>query len=258
MRQWIRHSCMALIWACLVGAIANTRADNALPVAPLPPDVCVDGIDQPELTARWWRWVLHAPIAPYLDPDGRICDYGQEGPVWFLAGTEGSGVVRRRCVVPSGKYLLFPVINMVYMQVQPTREHPTRMSCAKLQARASANNDNLVSAVVLVDGVAVQDVRRYRVQTPHCFPLTVDARGEATDGALLAASDGYWLLLPPLPAGHHVIVVGANYGSKDRPYGNMIQDFQYDLDVGGVTILSGVPKGAGCPSMPGCARVPRS
>jgi hypothetical protein len=61
-----------------------------------------------------------------------------------------------------------------------------------------------------------------------------------------------------LPAGHHVIVVGANYGSKDRPYGNMIQDFQYDLDVGGVTILSGVPKGTGCPSMPGCARVPRS
>jgi hypothetical protein len=146
-------------------------------------------------------------------------------------------------VVPTGKYLLLPVINMIYMQVEPTREHPTRLSCAKLQAKASANNDNLVSAVVLVDGVAVQDVRQYRVQTPRCFPLTLDANGEPTDGALLAASDGYWLLLPPLPAGRHVIVVGANYGSKDRPYGNMVQNFEYDLDVGGVTTLSGAPDG---------------
>jgi hypothetical protein len=46
-----------------------------------------------------------------------------------------------------------------------------------------------------------------------------------------------------LPAGRHVIVVGANYGSKDRPYGNMVQNFEYDLDVGGVTILSGAPDG---------------
>lgn len=237
MQRWGRWSCMAVAGACLVGLAADAWADDVARIGPLPPELGVDGIDQPELTARWWRWALHAPIAPYLDPDGRLCDYDQGGPVWFLAGTDGSGTVRRRCVVPNGKYLLLPVINMVYMQVEPTREHPYRLSCAKLQAKASANNDNLISAVVLVDGVAVQDVRRYRVQTPHCFPLTVDESGKATDGALLAASDGYWLLLPPLPAGRHVIVVGANYGSKDRPYGHMLQDFEYDLDVGGRTLI---------------------
>src|SRR4051812_39446710 len=49
----------------------------------------VAGISTGEWTARWWRWALTQPIAPYLDPDGRLCDLGQEGPVWFLAGTNG-------------------------------------------------------------------------------------------------------------------------------------------------------------------------
>jgi hypothetical protein len=35
---------------------------------------------------------------------------GQDGPVWFLAGTPG-GPVTRDCTIPEGKQLYFPLVN---------------------------------------------------------------------------------------------------------------------------------------------------
>jgi hypothetical protein len=31
--------------------------------------------------------------------------------------------------------------------------------------------------------------------------------------------------------------VGANYGAPDQAYGNMVQNFEYELDVGGRVLL---------------------
>jgi hypothetical protein len=89
-----------------VASASHRGADAVLPL-----DTRVEGEGYPELTARWWQWAMAAPIEPYFDPDGRFCAMHQDGPVWFLAGTSGGDPVHRRCVVPSGKYLLLPVIN---------------------------------------------------------------------------------------------------------------------------------------------------
>ena len=42
-----------------------------------------------DLGSEWWQWALQAPAAdnPLLDEDGSNCRVGQQGPVWFLAGT---------------------------------------------------------------------------------------------------------------------------------------------------------------------------
>ena len=76
----------------------------------------VAGISLSEWTARWWRWADEQRVAPYLDPDGRLCELGQEGPVWNLAGTNGRFQPRRQCVVPEGRHLLLPIINMASYQ----------------------------------------------------------------------------------------------------------------------------------------------
>ena len=198
--------------------------------AVMPPDAKVDGVSMGEWTSRWWRWVSAATIAPYLDPDGRICDLGQDGPVWFLAGTDGNFNPQRECVVPEGKYLLVPIINMVYQAVDAA---DTR-SCADLQAEAAVNNDHLVSAVVLLDEKPVPEVAHYRVRSDGCFVIGHDENG----ADLHAAADGYWLMLKPLSPGRHTLTIGANYGSPETTYGHMLQNFEYVLHIGPPTILS--------------------
>jgi hypothetical protein len=213
--------------------ITEVKAPADTPV--LPVDASVEGVSFGQWTAKWWQWAFAQPIAPFLDPDGRLCSEGQGGPVWFLAGTNGEFMPHRECVVPEGKYLLVPVINMIYMNQQAGHDPAHTRPCAALQADAAVNNDQLISAVVLVDGVLVEDVARYRVRSDGCFPLTTDVDDASAPSA---AADGYWLLLKPLPPGRHTISIGANYGAADSSYGHMLQNFEYVLDVGGRTDLA--------------------
>jgi hypothetical protein len=188
----------------------------------------VDGVGLEQWTARWWRWAHGQPIPPYLDRDGRLCDFGQAGPVWFLAGTDGSFEPRRDCVVPEGKHLLLPVINMIYWQ-----QVPGGSPCSELQRGASVNNDRLSSAVVLLNGQSLGDIRLRRVRS-GCFAMDPD-----DPESVLAAADGYWVMLKPLPRGRHTLVVAANYGGAGaRGYANLRQNFEYVLHVGAPVLIS--------------------
>jgi hypothetical protein len=65
----------------------------------LPPGSHPYGASYDEWSERWWKWVLSIPAAsnPLLDPTGQFATVGQSGPVWFLAGNIGGGVVANRC-----------------------------------------------------------------------------------------------------------------------------------------------------------------
>ncbi|CAN7280348.1 hypothetical protein LJR168_001355 [Pseudoxanthomonas sp. LjRoot168] len=220
-------------WVLLL-AIAGTRAeDRAAPVVPLPLDAKVDGKGYPEWTAAWWQWAEALDGLPYRDRDGRACAVAQDGPVWFLAGTTGGFNARRECTVPVGKHLLMPVINMIHYTPGDALRGDRVPSCRQLQAWAAVNNDRLSSAVVLLDGVRVADVARYRVRSNGCFPLYPDVPPPPGHLAQVAASDGYWLLLPPLSPGRHTVSVGANYDADGSGYGRMVQSFEYVLWIGG-------------------------
>lgn len=56
---------------------------------------------------------------------------------------------------------------------------------------------------------------------------------------MLAAADGYWVMLKPLPPGRHTLVVAANYGGTgDGGYANLRQNFEYVLHVGAPVLIS--------------------
>lgn len=229
--MWISRKAASLflpfalvVTAALAAEPPRATAADALV---LPPDASVEGESFGELTARWWQWADHQAIAPYLDPDGRLCELGQEGSVWFLAGTDGSFNARRECVVPAKRHILMPIINMRSSGVGTRNGRMTR-PCASLQDEAAVNNEKLGSAIVLIDGVRVSDVARYRVRSDGCFPIRAN-----DDTAPRVAADGYWLLIKPLPPGRHTISVGANYATGEEGYGGMVQSFEYVLHVGG-------------------------
>lgn len=237
---------MLTIVICLLSAVVTVfpAAVSAKPVSPvLPLTARVEGRGYADLSADWWKWAFAQLIPPYKDPDGRLCDVGQAGPVWFLAGTDGSFDAKRECVVPKGKYLFLPVINLIQHSPR-TRDKNRIPSCKEMQDGTAVINDNLVSAIVFIDDVQVDKVMRFRVRSKGCFQLFADEPNDDSNQKIMAASDGYWLLIAPLAGGRHTIRVGANYGSKEVAYGHMIQNFEYEIWVGGegrVTFVSPVP-----------------
>ncbi len=224
----------------LTGAGAGIGTPEATSKAsvPLSPAEIVDGVSLADWTARWWQWVLAFPpgMQPYMDRDGSLCTDGQRGPVWFLAGTDGHFDAQRTCRMPEEKSLLVPLINMIHFGRISEKD---ALSCEHLQAEIALNNHHLSSAVAVLDGKLLEAGKIMRLRTARCFdPYGQDHPGEAHDAddqtsssGTHAAADGYWL--PPLPAGRHTLSIGANYAVPgDAGYGSMVQNFQYELDVG--------------------------
>ena len=81
-----------------------------------------------QLTADWWKWIIAIPseINPLLDDTGEDCGVNQQGPVWYLVGTPGdtetgnltTGDAERDCVIPEGKKILFPIINVAMFRTK--------------------------------------------------------------------------------------------------------------------------------------------
>jgi hypothetical protein len=69
-----------------------------------PPESLPGGSSCPQWTAKWRElaWSIPLSINPLFDTSGMDCSMNQSGPVWFLAGTNGTNATRN-CVVPSGK-----------------------------------------------------------------------------------------------------------------------------------------------------------
>lgn len=192
----------------------------------------IAGASHAQWVARWWQWTARFPKAdeaPYRDPDGRWCTRYQEGPVWFLAGTDGSFDAVRNCRIPADKHLFVPLI--AWHRTGP---------CGQTQAQVARLADHVTSGLVLLDGRPVGELKRLRLASRGCFPL---------GGSGQAASDGYWLMLAPLPPGKHQLAIAASY--RDGPK-RMLQNFRYELEVEGES--DGTPETANSSQKPALRR----
>jgi hypothetical protein len=199
-------------------------------VSPLPLDHKVNGRSGADLSAEWWKWAMASPqeINPVRDPSGKHCAVGQSGEVWFLAGGFGSARINRTCTIPAGKYIFFPVVNMAYWP----REENSGYTCERAKTSASLNNDTAVDLFASVDGVEIPNVKTYRARTDKCFDIFERVpKSYGPPKAFPSASDGYWLLLAPLPKGTHTIKFGGKYNRNSPAYGRMVQDIEYYIVV---------------------------
>lgn len=201
----------------------------AAAMAVLPAEAKIGSQGYPELVEAWWRWVYQPRdgMRPTQDPNGSHCHVGQRGEVWFLAGGTGAGAVARRCVVPEGRHLFVPV----YVVLEHSRP-AHRRDCQALRATARAEADRELALSAQLNGEVLQPLR---AASPDCFDAYADAVDEAPRPGLYApaTSDGWWLLLPPLPAGRHELVIEARRAGQDTARGRHDQQVYYLLDVGG-------------------------
>jgi hypothetical protein len=179
---------------------------NNIHFSVFPPDAKPYGIAYGNWTIKWWRWALSAPISanPVLDDTGQFADTDQEGPVWFLAGTVGdlNKIANRKCIIPKGKAVLFPVINYICTHNSSESELVSASDLVRLTAR---DIDDITVRDVMVDG---ELITAYRISSePKLFRLTISSENilKIPSGLNEAAADGYWVFLGPMECGRHSI-----------------------------------------------------
>lgn len=193
------------------------------------PSESVAGSPLDEYANTWWQWAYTMPneVSPVRDTTGKYCHVGQQGEVWFLAGGYGTSKIKRKCEIPAGKHIFFPVINMVYWP-----RHEGSISCESVKRSAALNNDELISIEVELDSIKALDPSKTRVASKDCFNLLGLVPKEYNPPNVYpAATDGYWVMLKPLSKGTHTLKFNAMYNRDKGAYGKMAQDIEYELVV---------------------------
>jgi hypothetical protein len=169
----------------------------------------VNGETQADLSAKWWQWAASFQYAdsPVSDTTGERCAAGQQGDVWFLAGTYESKVTRRTCRIPEGKTLFFPLINYVVMP----QNCKGCLTCDAARDWARQMVDEPMGLFAELDDKPISQLNEHRVASAACFDLA--ERAKSGPKIQPSASDGFWLALRPLPKGRHTLRFGGSLPS---------------------------------------------
>jgi len=261
----LRIAFVSAITALLLLAPVTASAQATSNPRVLPPNSMTYGKTYGGWAAAWWQWVLAQPDAtnPLNDATGANCQRAQSGPVFFLVGHNNTGSdTRDQCVVPSGKALFFPLVNIFDAHVECTPETQNSGFCdgnetpkavwEELEVTAGGTGYQINSLFASIDGGNVNGLRPaatspYRVcnglgsadaatPTLHCsggfFSVTFPADGlfvglpAGTYGP--TAADGAYLMLAPLAPGKHSLQFGGDAGFGGVPN---VQSIVYNLTV---------------------------
>jgi hypothetical protein len=168
-----------------------------------------------ELGDAWWQWALTDRAAPaFALDDSYDCRAGQRGVVFRLTGAPAPNgdLVARRCTVPVGAPVLFPVINGAFVVGLDGDAQAVRDTAAFFM-------DAVTTVQASIDGRPVADLQRHRFASRALFDVIVgpsNAFGYQVDRPFVsqAFADGYWVLVWPLSRGQHVV----------RFYGKLVAD----------------------------------
>src|SRR5882762_5062046 len=163
MKRISRHVCQAIAVASALAMPLASRAESTS-----------DGQSFKALSAQWWQWVLSVPTAanPLTDTSGANCMVGQRGPVWFLAGSFG-GAASRRCSVPEGVPLFFPIVNNVQVNTPNICGQTAAITVAQMRAVIAPFIDGVTGLSVTLNSRAVTGIRRVQ-SDPFISALPVD------------------------------------------------------------------------------------
>ena len=183
-----------------MGAASAPAQTGAVQVAP--PKSAIDGLSQSYWVRKYYEWArsFEKGRKPSADTTGDLCAAKQSGPVWFLTGSESTDPVVRSCVVPADVHVMVPILNTL---AQPTGK---AVRCESLLSTLAQFNADVSDLRLKVDGVALQSVTLFRAGS-GCFELNDVGQGKKG----MAAGDGYWVFLKPLPPGQHDLEFGGKY-----------------------------------------------
>lgn len=203
-----------------------------------------------EWSADWWTWAWNSPAAsdPLSDTTGALANQGNNGSVFFLAGSNSNGLIQRSFDVPGGRALLVPMINYwencvgdVAVSCGPGYvQDPGAVMLANTATYRNATTDSFV----VIDGVPVANA------LSHWEVSSVFFGGVAQPGTALAAlyaGAGIDItgldISPSLVSGYYAMVTGLSTGSHTISYGGATNAFgPFDYQVTASINVLAVPE----------------
>jgi hypothetical protein len=235
---------LAMALTLLLSSTGLSYADGNPGV--VPPNSQIFGKSYGQWGAEWWKWAYAQPFAenPVSDPTGALCDRGQSGDVWFLAGNFG-GKAKRTCTVPAGKAIFFPIYNIFndYPCPDPTFQPAPGQSLEDFLTNGTGSIPGARAFIdpadperdfkVSVDQRRLANLGDYRATSPmvtftgHISMLAFDpcVTGQPQQGV----ADGYWIMLEPLSPGQHTLRIEVKTVSPF--FGKFHLDVSYDLTI---------------------------
>ncbi len=182
--------------------------------------------------AEFWQWALAQPASsnPLLDPTGGLCDVGQTGHAWFLAGYTG-GPITRTCEVPRGTRLVFPVINAFYGATPG--DAPEQSTEAYARSQVAGLKAGATDLRVTVNGTPLRSSQiRYEESVVFSVTLPADNIFGVPAGTVVSPTvdAGYYVTLHPFPPGTHTIHIEGAVESAGPP-GNFAVNVMYVITV---------------------------
>jgi hypothetical protein len=214
------------------------------------PTDAVAGKSQYEWTADWWTTAGQASAAgnPLFSASGSesLALINQAGsPVYFLTGSVDGGAVDRTAAIAADQYIFFPVFS--YLEWKSFGDPDVGDNTCN-SANAAMDPGVIDDVFATLNGSPiVADIVSYR-QSCKGQPDISPANEPAIDGAFQSsrpagslfeafgtenpdtfASDGYWLMLEPLPVGTYELSFGGSLYE-----GAAVQNNKYRLLVNSV------------------------
>lgn len=215
----------------------------------LDPGASFAGKTLADWNAAWWTWAWNSPAAtdPLGDTTGALANQENDGPVFFLAGSNSAGNIERTFDVPGGVALFFPTVNFWENCVgdvsqscpgYPADPKPTML------ANATALQGTVTSQVATIDGVPVTDLFSRWEQSDFFSGGTAQA-GDALSalygsfGIDIVGQDiapslvyGYYVMVTDLAPGLHTLV----YGGSTSAFGGFDYQVTAHINVGAVPL----------------------
>jgi hypothetical protein len=170
------------------------------------------------------------------DPTGAFSSLGDQGRVFFLAGSFGDGAVTRTATVRPDQYLFFPLANGVTTELDSSYGTSDAEMIQDVIEYVGDGSDFFVE----LDGVDLSggaDLNGWLQLSPTAFLLNFPPGGIFTDddysGPIRSVQRGWWLMLAPLEAGKHTLMFGGTATSNGiyTGFGPNVQDLTYELTV---------------------------
>jgi hypothetical protein len=233
-RVFLRGLAAALVLMPAASASAQHNPNPGI----FPPGSRPYGHTYGEWSAKFTQWAYSLPINYNPLADTAPVDTAQEGKVWYIGGSFASttdvtgqttAIANRSVTIPKGKALFFPVASAEASTVEGNGT-----TFAQLSAAAAGFQDSFDTMACEIDGRPVKDLSSYRVQSPlFVFGPLPDDNVIQSFGVTApkgttspSVSDGVFLMLAPLPVGHHTIHFHA-----EAPAFKFLLDVTYHIKI---------------------------
>jgi hypothetical protein len=220
----------------------------------VPRDSVAFGRTYSDWAAAWDQWARSIPATAHPLFDTADCAVAQTGPIFFLgakfcstSATSCSGSAKRKCTVPAGKALFFPIVgggDSVLQETAPGQASPEcapelpnpTINCMRRALQAAV--DPTTKLALQIDGKQIPDLKsNFRLQS-----ITYDFTLPASDNILNAigagpfsggtygpaVGDGVFVMLAPLSPGKHALHFTGTFPQFSPPF---VFEITYNLTV---------------------------